>query len=219
MSRNLAQDRAVTLMELLVAIALLSMIILYFSSLESIGRRTTFLAERKSLVQNEASFVLEHMRQQMTHIIGYKDMQYGGGSINPVFIVSTGGGRRKLIKFWVDHDGDGKFNGDNTAHDWILCYSVRQGNDVVTFDNHTNNYNTNGACGGGETLSNHIVSFVTQPVAIQRNPFNLTSNYLTVSVTACWDPTEAIGACGNERADNPQVTMQTSVQIPGVSVH
>jgi len=219
MSRNLTQNRAITLMELMVAVIMLSMIVLYFSALEQIGRRTTFLAERKSQVQNEASYVLEHMRQQILSTIGYRNMQYGGVSINPIFVVSTGGNNRKLIKFWVDHDQDGRFTGDNSA-DWILCYSVRQGGqDTVTFDNHANNYNTNGACGGGEILSRRITSFTTQPVSIQRNPFNLSSNSITLTVTMCWDPQEIIGTCGNEKADNPQVTMQTTIAMPGVSLN
>jgi len=218
MLRNLTQNRAVTLMELMVAIILLSMIVLYFSALEQIGRRTTLLAERKAQVQNDASYVMEHMRQQILKTIGYKNMDISGTNINPIFIVSTGGGKRKLIKFWYDRDQDGQYNGDNAAHDWIGCYSVRQGgNDRVTFDNHANNYNTNGACGGGETLSSRITSLTTQPVSIQRAPFDLSSNYITLTVTACWNP--SAGTCGNEKADNPQVTMQTTVTMPSVSLH
>ena len=219
MSRNLTQNRAITLMELMVAIILLSMIVLYFSALEQIGRRTTILAERKAQVQNDASYVMEHMRQQILKTIGYKNMDISGTNINPIFIEDKGGGRRKVIRFWVDHDQDGRFNGDNTAHDWILCYALRNGNNEVTFDSHANTYNANRPC-AGEVLSKRIsdLSIVEPPAGIiQRAPFNLTSNYITLTVTACWDP--SAGTCGNEKADNPQVTMQTTIAMPGVSLN
>lgn len=216
MNRDLSHNHAVTLLELIVAMVLFSMIILYFSALEQIGRRTTFLAERKAQVQNEAIFVLEHMRQQLIKTIGYADMIYSGISVNPLYIVEKGGGKRKLLKYWTD----GNLNGRWDTNDTVGCYAARDGNNQVVFYNNDNtNYSGNSCGGGAEVLSSRIVSFSTTPPAIQRSPFDLTSNYITLTVTACWDPSEANGTCGDEKADNPQVTMQTTVAMPSVSVH
>ena len=41
------------------------------------------------------------------------------------------------------------------------------------------------------------------------------NNYVTASITACWDPTGAIASCGS--SDNPSVTMSTTIGLPSVA--
>ncbi|MFA6350187.1 MAG: hypothetical protein WCY12_04600, partial [Candidatus Omnitrophota bacterium] len=63
-----------------------------------------------------------------------------------------------------------------------------------------------------EVIASHIISFV--PNARTDASGNFT-NVVDLSITACWDPTEARSACGT--ADNVSIQMQTSVVMPMVS--
>jgi len=62
---NLRLNRAVTLMELIIAIILMSLIILSLTSIYLFSRFHVFTSDRLTKAQNEASLVLEHMTKNI----------------------------------------------------------------------------------------------------------------------------------------------------------
>jgi prepilin-type N-terminal cleavage/methylation domain-containing protein len=62
--------KAVTLLELLIAIVLLSVVTIGISSIDIFSRSHVLSSQRRTTLQNEASFVLGHMTKEITRAIG-----------------------------------------------------------------------------------------------------------------------------------------------------
>lgn len=62
--------RAVTLLELLISIVLVSIIIMGLSNIEIFSRHQVTTADRRAKMQNQVSYVLEHMNKTMLRAIG-----------------------------------------------------------------------------------------------------------------------------------------------------
>lgn len=111
-------------MELLVALVVTSIIILYFSAIERIGYQDLLTTDRRSKVQNDVSHVLDHMT---TNITGRKKLDADnrtyhirGGAIGNTQISSqypidttSGIGSDNAILIWIDYDNDGQRDSDD----------------------------------------------------------------------------------------------------------
>src|SRR3989338_5081842 len=91
--------KSITLLELLIAITLLSVIVLGFTSIDLFSRYHVLTADRRAKVQNEASYVLEHMAKEMVRAIG--DFN------NPAVSITTTPSGNPLIRVWVDANRNG----------------------------------------------------------------------------------------------------------------
>jgi MSHA biogenesis protein MshO len=187
--------KAVTLIELLVAIILLSVITLGLAGINIFSRFHVISSERRAKLQNEASFVLEHMTKEINRAIGNTAI----AGENPVLISGD-----PAVSVYVDSDASGG-PGDgvrDTVNDHWIAYrftgSTAPQFQVLYYPSYVNPTDPN------ESIAKRILS----PPNI-----TLTDNYLSVQLTACWDPAVA------ESVDNPCVDMSTRIKMPSVSTN
>gem|GEM_PF-750067 len=220
--------KAITLTELLLAVSLLSIIILYFATLEDIGTKDVRNQDRKAKVQNEVAYVLEHMAKEAKRAIGHRNMSlaiwgFPLVGFNPVGVTTSGG--NTYFKVWIDYNNDGHWDFPN---DRVIAWCFEPGNRRVTYYDICNGLNDCSLSGSSspELMSNRITSVTFTPASITfaqifGTPPPIQNNYIQVSVTGCYDSTPRgvllLGACGT--LNNPQVTMRTTINMPSVSVN
>jgi len=78
---------AITLLELIIAISLLGVVALAFTSIQNFARYHAIGSERRAKVQNELSFVLQHIAKNVQRATGDSSHQ-------PIVLVSNGFGVR-----------------------------------------------------------------------------------------------------------------------------
>lgn len=181
---------AVTLLELLVALILLSILVLSISSVVNFSRYHVINADKRARVQNDVSFVLAHMR---------KSVQRGIGDTNNPPLVTIANG----FKVRVDNNTPGNYNDDR----W-LNYALSA--NTLSFSC-TQVSASSPACPAAENLSTKIVSgavFAAIP-AVPASGFNYyfrdNDTTLEVAIVARYDPASAVSA------DNPEVIMKNSI--------
>lgn len=195
-------NRATTLIELLIAISLIGIVILGFSSIDLFSRYQILTSDKRAKVQNEVSYVLEHK---------IKEIINGIGDVNQTTVdTTTKISGDPAIRVWVDANSNGKR--DAYPDDHQIAYRYRSSGT----ERHQIWYYA--VCRG----ANCNQSGSTDPEVIARSisaapTYGLTGNYLSVEITGCWDPAEATTKCGT--SDNPTVTMKTRIKMPAVSTH
>lgn len=193
---NPRQNNSLTLLELIIAMVLLSLVVLSFSSMDIFSRFEVLSSDRRAKLHNEVSYVLEHMTKEIGKAIG----SAGISGQEPVFII---GGT--FIQMRIDTNGNGKL--DAYPDDRIIAYRWTNSTYKVEY---CSDYIGTCAGPGYQTLSQKISNFTASP-----NP--IINNYVDVSLTACYEPTGTTYPCGTR--DNPNVTMQTRIKMPSVSTH
>jgi hypothetical protein len=206
--------KSITLMELLVALTVTTVIILYFFAIEKIGRQDLFTTDHRAKVQNEVSYVLQHMSKNLPKTIGSRAVS----GQDPVSTSAISGDA--ALRFFVDLDltadcstansaGDGQWN---TECDHWRAYRYRSSSASPAADRYQLWYYAYcpGADCGTETyeiISEHTTAFNC----------SITNNYVDVEVTGCWDPDGSPYACGT--TSNPSVTMHAYINMPAVSTN
>lgn len=171
------QGYGVTLLELLIAIAMLGMIVLAFSSIDKFSRFHVQSSDKRAQVQNEASYVLEHM---------VKEIGKARGGFNNLPVTVDAGSQQGINV--------------TTANGQIrYAYASMQ-------INYTDTSNSTA------TLSNKITN-----CAFSHTWNGVKENFITVNITACYDPNETLQVCGSP--ENPSVNMQNRIYMPAVSVN
>ncbi|MGD9015338.1 MAG: hypothetical protein PVI33_04885 [Candidatus Omnitrophota bacterium] len=201
---------SITLVELLVAVALLGLLILGISNLDTFARLHLVTSDRRMQVQNNASFVLEHMAKEIAKAIGNRAIP----GEDPVDLADISSDR--AIKVYVDLAPGGILPGDGlrgTGGDRVRAYRSRlnTGGPSTRYQFWYCSECGNPACSncaaGWEVLDRGITSFNR----------NATDNHIYIEIIACWDPTEAVHNCGT--LDNPRVTMRTQIKMNAVTVN
>lgn len=200
-------------MELLIALAVTSILILYFFAIEKIGRQDLFTVSRRAKVQNEVSYVLGHMSKYLPRTIGSRSIS----AQDPVSTATISGDA--ALRFFVDlasdcsSPGDGQWSSTSGCDRW-QAYRYRSSSASPTTDRYQiwyYAYCPGSDCGteSYEVIARHITVFNC----------TLTDNYVDVSITGCWDPTQpaSLGACGS--ANNPSVTMNAYINMPSVTAN
>jgi hypothetical protein len=183
---------AITLIELLIALVLLSMIILGIANIEIFCKHVFMGADRKTKVSNEVTYVVEHMSKHIGMAVG-DDSQPPVDTLAPL-------GCTNATLVWTDYDPSGIPNGvrDNINDRQIMyCF-----NDAAHSVAYYSNYTSMALPGPVEVLARNIYSM---NATVIRNAVELT-------VTGCWN---ASSSCGT--VDNPRVTLQTRIVMPSVS--
>ena len=191
----LRNQKSLTLFELLIAIALLSLMVLGFVSIDLFSRHHVLTSERRAQVQNEVSYVLEHMAKQISRAIGNANQ--------PTVTIENPNPNATRIRVWVDGDPYAtpsvSPNGRRDANDIEIAYQWNSNNNRVRY--------WPKFPGPNEEISNRVTNFdVSQ-----------TDNYVSVELTSCWDPDGTPFGCGT--SDNPTVTMRTRIKMPSVSTN
>lgn len=210
---KMAKLRGLTLLELIVALILFSLLVLAFGNLHIFGHYHLFTSARRSQVQNQVALVLEHMAKQIS---GTADR---GGAIGDSAIAVSRApiAGANAIEVWVDADKDGR---RDDADDKRIAYSYNATSryEIRYYDNFADAASANititdfnNALAGNSYILPDFSSDTTQPTYVSYSPVN---NYLEVQVTGCWDPASA-ATCGSP--DNPQAKMRARIKMPSVS--
>lgn len=186
------QIRSVTLIELLIAISLLGILVLAFTSIDLFSRYHVITADFRTQLQNKASTLLEHMSKYISQGIGNVS--------NPAAIKHT---TQEWIKVRLDRNSNGQPD-DNDTDDWIAYRYIPDQYQIVY---HATYPFIGWPVSGGEVISDKVSGFTC----------NVRDNYVNVTIRVCYDPDGTPIACGTN--DNPEIEMQTNIKMPAVSTH
>jgi hypothetical protein len=228
---NISSKHSLTLVELLLASALVGLLLLGVTYFDTFARDHLTVLDRRIRVQNEVSRALEHMSKNLSRGIGDVNCVTGLGppacptplltvEIRTVFPEGDIG-----IAVWTDTNENSVFDPSPAGGDLRASY-IFFGNKIApsAFD-----YKIF-FCSAGCLDFTLCVLCCKAEIPISSRIFDIDFNYddteadgdpvdnfIDVSVTGCWDPTEAQSNCGT--LGNPEVTMQTRIKMPSVSTH
>jgi len=189
------KPRAFTLLELLISILIFVVIILGFLNIELFSHYHLISSDRRAKLQNDLSFVLEHMNKQIGNSIGN---EVANGADTVIKLPSA-----TLVVACVDLNRNGRR--DNVPPDGFVAYRFQD--NAVDFCSSCNDMDC-GTCTGWERLSSRVNSFsAVKP----NNP--LRDGYIEVALKGRWIPAQAISA------DNPEINLHTRVSMPSVSTN
>jgi len=199
------KQRAVTLIELLVASMLIGVIVLAISNIELFSRFHVIASDKRAKLQNEVAFVMEHLTKTLTGAAA------SGGAIGYILrppITQSG----NTVRIWVDLNRNGRI--DNPPGDIEVAYSYQP-------DIHQLWYYPNFSTSPGthEVMTSSVImpNFGNNTSQPSYFIYNSANNYVDVQVSACYDPDGTPEPCNTQ--ENPQVTMQSRIQMPAVSTH
>ena len=189
--------RSVSLLELLTAIALITIVILGIASIEIFSRHHVLSSDRRAKLQNEASLALEHMTKHISDAIG------NTASSEPPFVLYAD---NKGIRVRTDSNRDGRVDVNDV---WIAYRHEDIGSPVT--DSAIRYYPT---AGTGVSPSG-TPQPIARKVVIGSTGFELTTEGRTIEVkiTCRWHPNQAVSV------DNPEVTMRSKIDMPSVSAN
>jgi hypothetical protein len=209
----------VTLLELIIAIILMSIVMHGILYIEFFSRFQVKSSMRQTKVQTELSVALSHMTKGISKAIGNEVVNTADTVVaidnNPnsvvlrVYIDASNNGKRE----------DPKDNPGLTEDHWIAYSYGTSGAPVnrykVTYCGRCRRDNCNQCMDAEEDISSNITSFIPDPsLAKPVNGFGqLNNNFVTIQIQACWDATLAASL------DNPCFTMSSRIEMPAVSVN
>ncbi|MBU1727435.1 MAG: type II secretion system GspH family protein [Candidatus Omnitrophica bacterium] len=198
---------AMTLIELLFALVLFSIIVLAIGSIESFSRYQVVGSDRRAKLQNEAMLVLEHMSKNAARATG--------DSTHPVFSQGPTPYAGEVMTI-MNIDPNNPPTPGNYTDDIPVGYSLdmRAGHNGELFFCPNANFDHRAGQDGGpdrhEILAKHIPSdgFVVNLIndALTNQPIGL-----DISIISRWRVDEG------QSLDNPQVRMRTKVHSRSVS--
>jgi hypothetical protein len=203
---------ALTLLELIISIILLGVIVIGFSSIELFSRYQVISSDRRSIVQNEAAYVLEHMTKNLSQAIG--SVNYPGVLVGSLYSGATPIPLSKAIKVRLDRNNNGQADED-TDFAWTLgwiAYGYFDSPNYQLF--YAKNYPYGPTYWDIPYFQGGLISArIISPTFAIATP----NNYIDITVTACWDPKSTIWSCGT--LDNPSTTMSTRIKMPSISTN
>jgi len=194
-------NKSLTLLELLIALVLFSVILLAFTSIQYFSRFHLVTSERQSQLQNELSLALEHMGKSVQLGVGYppdNPPNYTPPNHPAIEQRPANDGFRVYIEPTPPTPGNPA--GDITVNYILNNHSLSNDLDNVTF-------------------STHILSGVVYGL-LPANPangfyINITENssMVEIGLVARWQPDNPVSF------DNPQVVMKTGLYARGSATH
>jgi Tfp pilus assembly protein PilW len=190
-------SKSVTLLELLISIVLIGLVVLGLSNIELFCRNQLLSSDRRLKVQNDASFVLEHMTKHIGRAIGDTQnypVDFGANCVRAI-IDSNNNGLLDLAEV----QSRIAYRWDPAAYTVSYCGSFNVGTQSCQ------------PAGGWEILARHITTTMLPPNVDTHGD---QTNYISVNITACWDP--ANPPCNT--INNPEVNMRSRIIMPSVSI-
>jgi len=201
--------KSVTFIELLIAIILLAGVVLAINNLNIFSRYHLVSADRRVKTQNDVSYILDHMTKNITNAIGNTSID------DMIHVINNP--NDASVEVFIDANGNGQkeasINNPGAAVDHWIAYRYDATGGVrnqIRYCPRCRDDNCNFAqcMDAVDVLSRKITNFTPA--------FNSSNNYVDIQqITACWDPTASVAACGT--SDNPSVTMSTSISLPSIS--
>lgn len=191
-----------SLIELVLAIVLMSLIILSLANIDVFSHFHVISASRWTAAQSEATLALDHIAKEINNAVGNTAI----ANQFPVDISNIAGDYG--VKVWVDGDNDG--SKDSYPDDHQIAYRFTAGNGAPADQWQIWYYDT---CVGPNC--NQAGSTAPERISYQITGFTagVTGNAVNVSVTARWRANQALSR------DNPEVTMSSSIKMPAVSTN
>lgn len=196
---------AVTLIELIVAVGLLAIVVIAASNFGIFSHHHFITTDRRSRLQNELTYALEHMSRQITIAIGSRAII----GADPVRFDNIQG--RPAIEIFIDSNAAGAPDGQGnpqapTQNDRWVGYRFTATNELRFYPDCGSNQNP--VCAGRR--NNLIARNIRRPAA---GDLGVAGNAINITLGAVWDATSAVSV------DNPEVIMRTSVTMPSVSAN
>ena len=215
-NRKKGRDKSVTLLELLIAIVLLSILVLALTSIDFFARNHVITADIRARLQNKVYLVLEHMKKNVSAAIGNETL-YGAETVADIREV-TGVDESARLKIYVDANGNGireTAAGTDYWRAYRSYYNLGSNTYQIQYCGQCQDKTCATCVSGYTTIGTNIINF------IPTKPVTLTDNFIDVEVTACLHPEnnydgDTNNDCGT--IDNPQATMKTTLIMPSVSV-
>lgn len=219
--------RAVSIIELIISIILLSVIVLALASIDLFSRHHVLTSDLRARMQNQMYYAIEHMSRRIPQAIGN---EYINGQNQVIDIIDdTTANDRERIKIYTDASGDGvrqDIGNPGVTDDHWIAYrffdSTGPSNDryKIQYCSYCRQKKCNNcfSADGWVTIADNIIDFDLEKPTIGGGNDTLTNNYVTIAITSCFDPANAItsAACGT--LDNPQFSVKSSIKLPSVSV-
>ncbi|HNX80688.1 MAG TPA: prepilin-type N-terminal cleavage/methylation domain-containing protein [Candidatus Omnitrophota bacterium] len=213
---NPIYKRSFTLVELIMAIILLSIITLGLSSLDVFSRVQVFSADRRTQLQQEGALIMAHIGRHVSGAIG-NEFVTGADTV----VQTTLNPNFRQINIFVDNAADVNNKGRyDLATDMWTSYRWDLGNGPNAYHLRycgqcfNQNCNFNQCVTAVEVLGIRVSNF---NFIVQKNAGQLTSNAIDFTLTECWDPDGNPIACGDSH--NPSFTIQNTAVMPSVSTN
>ena len=207
---NKKSTSAMTLIELLFALMIFSIIVLGVGTIDSFARYQTVASDRRSKIQNEVSRALEHINKQLVQVAGNERLTGISSFLELPAISGYGGTRGIRLSFKVDTNNDRvadtwrTYQFTNRAYNGAAAYAISYCANCLS-----NNYYCT-RCAAWEVIAERIQGFTPQ-YYLDQNGSYLDTNYITVQVNARWNPSKAASL------DNPEIKMTTDIAMPSVT--
>jgi prepilin-type N-terminal cleavage/methylation domain-containing protein len=200
--------RAVTLIELIVAIIIVVVVILAINNLDIFSRYHLISSDRRAKLQNDVSRGLEHITKSVINAIGSEAVN---GNNTVVLETAT-----NSLSVFIDGNQNGVRDAVASDKDYWIGYRMDANNNLIYCSYSTTFDISECANNNKETIARNITAFNLQkgPLYFDATTGKLVNNYLDLEITACYNPAQA---CGTQ--DNPSVTMNSTLTMPSVSTN
>lgn len=200
--------KSLTLIELIIAIGLLSVIILAISNVDLFSRFHTVSVDRRVKLQNEISYALDHMTKHISEAIGYS----GDWAVKAYT-------DNKGVRVRIDSNQNGQI--DVATDSWIAYRHENIGATDSEIRFYANAGSTETPAGTYETIARRIAissgTFYGVEFSGDSGVFDgsgwLNDNTIQVKIVGRWQPAQSASP------DNPQAVMRVKIKMPSVSTH
>jgi Tfp pilus assembly protein PilW len=190
-------------MELIVALILMFILVLGISSIDIFSHRHVIVADHRAKLQNEATFLLEHMAKNAAKAVGNNNI----ADQPAVNTTTVSGGYSKSLQMFIA--GDSSYSYSYSTNHWI-AYAFNSTIGRVDYCGNCSNSACSPNCNSAwELIASKIFGFYPS--------YGSTTNYIDMTVYACWDPSQSLSNCGT--LDNPQINMSVRLQMPSVAAN
>jgi len=211
--------RSITLLELLIATLLLSIIVLGLGNIDLFSRFHVISSDRRAKIDNEASLALGHMGKEVAKAIG-NEISNGADT---VLDYNSKIGDDNALRIYIDASRNGQRDAEGTDR-WIAYrFTAGHGNPGGRYQiwycpNCENKPCANCVPQWGDAnniIARNISLFTPSKPVNASNRLN--KSYITIEIQACWDPAQTSYSCGTP--NNPSVTMKANMNMPTVSTN
>ena len=212
--------KASTILELLISLIVLSILVVIFVAIDLFSHSHVLTVDRRSKVQNDLAYIMEHSTKQIGKSIGnakINKISADGDDLVKVSTIFMGDDTAK-IAFYIDVDADGSRD-DDAAIPW-RGYRLRSVNSADSAQlwwcpNCTDGSSCN-TCNPAWGTAENILS---KKITSATYTYNAANNYVDMTVEGCWDPASNVtttDACGSTDR-NPNATLTGRIKMPSVS--